>query len=207
MRAVVFDLDGTLIDSAPDLRAALNRRLARYGLQALDAAQVQAMIGDGAKALVTRAFAAYQHPAGAEELADFLADYEANATVETAVYPGIVAALTSIQAAGHAMAVCTNKPVAASRLILAALGLEAFFPVVIGGDSTPFRKPDPRHLQAALDAMNASEAVMIGDHENDMAAARGLGVPAIFVSWGYGEAEGTLTVDSAAALPSAIAGL
>ncbi len=207
MRAVVFDLDGTLIDSAPDIRAALNRLLAKHGLAGLTAAQVRTMIGDGAKVLVTRAFAAYQRSAGTAELADFLADYVANAIVETAPYPGIVAALTALRDAGHPMAVCTNKPAAASRGILAALGLESFFSAVIGGDSTPFRKPDPRHLQAALEALHAHTAVMVGDHENDMAAANGLGIPGIFVSWGYGHAQGTLTVHSATDLPGSIAGL
>jgi phosphoglycolate phosphatase len=207
MRAVVFDLDGTLIDSAPDLRAALNRVLARHGLPALDSATVQGMIGDGAKVLVTRAFAAYQRQAGAGELEAFLADYEANSLVETKVYPGIEAALTAIQAAGHPLAVCTNKGTAASRIILQSLGLLKFLPVVIGGDSTGYRKPDPRHLQAALTALQASEAVMIGDHENDMAAARGLAIPAIFVSWGYGAATGTFTAHAAAELPGIIAGL
>jgi phosphoglycolate phosphatase len=205
MRAVVFDLDGTLIDSAPDLRAALNRQLARHALPPLSPAEVQAMIGDGAKALVGRAYAAYQRPAGAAELAEFLADYEAHATVETKVYPGIEQALADIGAAGHQLAVCTNKPAEATRIVLAALGLDGFFPVVIGGDSTPYRKPDPRHLAAALAALGTDAAVMIGDHENDMAAARGLGIPSIFAGWGYGVAEGTHKARSAAELPGIIA--
>jgi phosphoglycolate phosphatase len=207
MRAVVFDLDGTLIDSAPDLRAALNRQLARHALPPLSPAEVQAMIGDGAKALVERAYAAYQRPAGPAELTDFLADYEANATVATRVYPGIEAALTAIQTAGHQLAVCTNKPAEATHIVLTALGLEGFFPVVIGGDSTPYRKPDPRHLAAALTALGTDEAVMVGDHENDMAAARGLGIPAIFAAWGYGAAKGTHSAHSAAELPGIIAQL
>jgi phosphoglycolate phosphatase len=207
MRAVVFDLDGTLIDSAPDLRAALNRLLARHGLPALDAAAVQSMIGDGAKVLVTRAFAAYQRQAGADDFKAFLDDYEANSMVETKVYPGIEAALMAIQAAGHPLAVCTNKGAAVSRIILQSLGLLKFLPIVVGGDSTGYRKPDPRHLEAALSALAARKAVMIGDHENDMAAARGLGIPAIFVSWGYGAATGSYTAHSAAELLGIIAGM
>jgi phosphoglycolate phosphatase len=105
------------------------------------------------------------------------------------------------------MAVCTNKPEAAARIILKALGLERFFTVVTGGDSTAFRKPDPRHLAGALAALGVSEAVMIGDHENDMAAARGLGLNAIFVSWGYGQAEGTYRAEQADELPGIIARL
>jgi phosphoglycolate phosphatase len=207
MRAVIFDLDGTLIDSAPDLRAALNRVLGRSGLPALDAASVQRMIGDGAKALVARAFAAAGRESQPEDLADFLADYEANATVETVVYPGIKPALAIFQSAGYPMAVCTNKPEAASRVILQALGLQGFFPVVTGGDSTAFRKPDPRHLAGALAALGVSDAVMIGDHENDMAAARGLGLPSIFVSWGYGQATGTQRAEQAEQLPGIVTAL
>ncbi len=207
MIAVVFDLDGTLIDSEPDLRAALNRVLGGEGLPALDAEAVRSMIGDGAKVLVERGFGARGRVAQPENLAAFLADYEANAAVETVAYPGIVEALTALQAAGHQLAVCTNKPNAAALSVLRALGLADFFSAVIGGDSTPYRKPDPRHLAAALDALGAAEAVMVGDHENDMAAARGLNIPGIFAAWGYGHAASPQVARSAAELPAIIAGL
>jgi phosphoglycolate phosphatase len=207
MRAVIFDLDGTLVDSAPDLRAALNRVLASRGLAALDADAVQTMVGDGAKALVTRAFAAHGEVAEPEDLADFLADYAANAVVATKAYPGIEAALTQLHAAGHPMAVCTNKPEAAACTILHTLGLQKFFTVVIGGDSTPYRKPDPRHLASVMNALNMDDAVMIGDHANDIAAANGLGLASIFVDWGYGNATATHTATSASELPGIVAGL
>lgn len=205
--AVIFDLDGTLIDSAPDLRAALNRVLAARALPTLAAAAVQSMIGDGAKALVDRGFGAHGKIASPADLADFLTDYEANATVETVVYPGMIEALDQLAAGGHRLAVCTNKPAAAAAIILEKLGLQPFFPVLIGGDSTPFRKPDPRHLAGAVAALGGGPAVMVGDHENDMAAARGLGLPSIFAAWGYGQAGGTYLARSAAELPEMIAGL
>jgi phosphoglycolate phosphatase len=205
--AVIFDLDGTLIDSAPDLRAALNRVLATRGLPALSADAVRRMIGDGAKALVERAFAAHGRPAEPIDLADFLADYEANSTVETVTYPGMEAVLAELRGRGHDLAVCTNKPAAATAIILGALGLQKYFAAVVGGDSTPYRKPDPRHLEGAMAALGAAKAVMIGDHENDMAAAKGLAVPSIFVTWGYGNAAGTYTAQQAAELPGIIAGL
>ncbi len=205
--ALVFDLDGTLIDSAPDLLAALNRVLAARRLPALDGKALRSMIGDGAKALVERGFAAHGRQAGPADLADFLADYEENATVETVVYPGMTEALIQLAGSGYRLAICTNKPVSAAAIILERLALKPFFPVLIGGDSTPFRKPDPRHLAGAVAELGGGAAVMIGDHENDMAAARGLGVPSIFAAWGYGIAQGTHTAHSAAELPTLIAGL
>jgi phosphoglycolate phosphatase len=145
--------------------------------------------------------------AGPREQAAFLADYEENAVVLTAPYPGIVAALQRLQAAGHPLAVCTNKPEAVARMILEGLGLARFFTAVTGGDSTPFRKPDARHLAATLALLGVERAAMVGDHDNDMAAARGLGINSIFAAWGYGEAVGTLMADSPGALPDLISGL
>lgn len=206
---LVFDLDGTLIDSDPDILAALNRVLAANGLEPLARAELRPMIGDGAKVLVDRAFAHRAAAAGPEALAAFLDDYEANAVVETEPYPGIVAALEALSAAGHTMAVCTNKPELAARQILARLGLDRFFRAVTGGDTTRFRKPDARHLAATLRALDGVErggkAVMIGDHANDVAAAAGLGIPSIFVAWGYGKATGTYNIAAAHELPGLIA--
>jgi phosphoglycolate phosphatase len=205
MRAVVFDLDGTLIDSDPDIRAALNRVLAAENLAPLSTGQVQSMIGDGAKILLDRGFAAHGAIAEPRHLAAFLADYEVNAVVETIPYPGMVEALEALAEAGHRLGVCTNKPTQAAHNVLEALGLARFFTVITGGDSTPFRKPNPQHLAATLEALGGGEAVMIGDHKNDILAAAGLGIPSIFVTWGYGKAEGDFTADHPAELPGLIA--
>lgn len=184
----VFDLDGTLVDSAPDLHAALDRLMAARGLPGFKRAEVVAMTGDGAKVLVERAMAARGVPFDQAALDSFLEDYSANASVETAPFAGIAEALDKLVATGWRLAVCTNKPVAPARTLLQALGLAHRFLVIGGGDSYPTRKPDPAHLLATLrDAGgDPARAVMIGDHHNDMAAASGAGIPAIFAGWGYG---------------------
>ena len=205
MRAVVFDLDGTLIDSDLDILASLNRVLRAGGQAELSHAEIRGTIGDGAKILVERAFAARGAVGGPAELAAFLEDYNAHPVVRTAPYPGIVPALEALRAAGHKMGVCTNKPEGPARDILRQLGLQGYFSAVTGGDSTPFRKPDSRHLAAALGALGVPRAVMIGDHENDVLCAAGLGVPSIFVSWGYGAAQGDYIAHKAEDLPGLIA--
>jgi phosphoglycolate phosphatase len=207
MMAVIFDLDGTLIDSDPDIRAALNRVLAAHGLAPLSEAQVRGMIGDGAAVLVSRAFGAYGRQAGPAETAAFLADYGAHAVVDTVPYPGMIGALAALKAAGHDLGICTNKPEAAARHVVQTLGLAPYFETIVGGDSTPFRKPDPRHLAATLAAMGVERAIMVGDHANDIDAAAGLDLPSIFCSWGYGRATGTRRADSAAQLPGLVADL
>jgi phosphoglycolate phosphatase len=207
MRAVVFDLDGTLIDSLPDIATAVNHVLAWRGLEALPPPQVEKMIGDGAKVLLDRALAARGAVAGAADMDVFMDWYTVHGANETRPYPGMVEALAALREAGHRLGVCTNKPAVAAREILASLGLDEFFDAVTGGDSTPYRKPDPRHLAATLAALGAQEAVMVGDHFNDMAAAKGCGIPGIFAAWGYGAAESDYVVQNASELPGVVASL
>jgi phosphoglycolate phosphatase len=207
MRLAIFDLDGTLVDSAPDIAAVLNRALERAGLAPFALQEVTGMIGDGARALLLKAFSA--RGAALDETAvlpPFLADLEANGTVLTRPYPGMEAALDALARSGWQLAVCTNKPLAATRALLAGLSLDARFPIVLGGDSLSVRKPDPAHVRGVLDAagLTAAQAVMIGDHQNDIRAARGADVRSVFAAWGYGTGEGA---DLVAATPGELPAL
>jgi phosphoglycolate phosphatase len=187
-RLAVFDLDGTLVDSAPDLHAALDRLMAAHGRPPFTRVEVIAMIGDGVRVLVQRAAAARDLPFSEALVAGFTADYTARAAEETALFPGIAEALARLQAEGWSLAVCTNKPAVATATLLSALGLAGRFAAVGGGDSFPVRKPDPGHLLGTLRAAGGDpqQAVMIGDHRNDVLAARGAGLPCLFADWGYG---------------------
>jgi phosphoglycolate phosphatase len=140
------------------------------------------------RVLLERAFAARGVVLDEVGFAHFMADYEANAAVLTRPFDGIPELLRDLTDAGWRLAVCTNKPAAAARVLLSGLGLDGHFSALGGGDSFPMRKPDPGHLRATLAAagVSAESAVMIGDHANDMLAARGAGVRAIFAGWGYG---------------------
>ncbi|MGB0669966.1 MAG: phosphoglycolate phosphatase [Rhodospirillales bacterium] len=187
--ALLFDLDGTLIDSAPDLRAAANRVLAGHGRRPISLAEARAFIGDGAAMLVDRAFRATGVPAIdlAAETAAFLATYDGHETDETRPYPGVVETMRKLRAKGMAMAICTNKPERPTRNILKALDLAEFFDAVIGGDTVPgCKKPDPAPIQAALAALGSiGPACMIGDNANDLSAARAAGIPCVLVTGGY----------------------
>jgi len=191
IRAIVFDLDGTLIDSAPDLRTALNRLLAEHQRRPLSLAEVTVMIGDGAAKLVERAFAATGDAAGddpASLTAAFLALYEGNTAVETRAYPGVPETLSALRDDGIALGICTNKPEAPTREILRDLGLDGAFSAVYGGDTMAgVRKPDPRLLLAVVDSLGArpAESVMVGDNANDVGAARAAGLPVILRAGGY----------------------
>jgi phosphoglycolate phosphatase len=187
-RTLVLDLDGTLVDSVPDLASALNRLMASRDLPAFARAEVAAMVGDGARVLVERGFAAHGRTPDEAALADFLVDYTANAAHETRPYPGVPDTLAVLAEQGWRMAVCTNKPIVPARSLLNALGLAGFFAAVGGGDSYAVRKPDPGHLLATLAEAGGdpARALMVGDHHNDVLAASGAGMSAIFAAWGYG---------------------
>ncbi len=208
-RLAVFDLDGTLVDSAPDIHAALDRMALGRGLAPYSRAEVTAMIGDGVRVLVERALTARGQSFGNAALEAFTADYTAHAVDQTALFDGIAACLATLEAGGWRLAICTNKPGLATAALLDHLGLHGRFAAVGAGDSFPVKKPNPEHLRATIAAAGArrERAVMLGDHRNDVMAARGLGVPVVFVRWGYGSAAMAEGAAAEAATPAELAPL
>jgi phosphoglycolate phosphatase len=213
-KALVFDLDGTLVDSLDDLAAALAAMLGEIGAPALPRDKVRGMIGDGTRALVARALAASNLPATLldERHARFLALYEAAPAALSLPYPGVVETLRAFREEGRRLAVCTNKPQRATLAVLRGTGLDGFFATVVGGDVLAAKKPDPAHLLAALAGIGATprDAIMVGDNEHDFAMAKAAGVPVILVRYGYHRVPlatlaADIQIDAFAALPPAVA--
>ncbi len=211
---IAFDLDGTLVDSAPDLVATLNVLLAEEGLPPLPMREARQFIGRGAKWLVERGFQAANTPLRAERVEPlfhrFLAHYEAHIADESRPFPGVVEALEALKADGARLAVCTNKLTGLSTRLLDALDLSRHFDAVIGADLAPAAKPDPRHLEVAVAAAGGqmSKAIMVGDAATDAGAARAARTPLILVSFGYTEVPAAdlkpdVLIDHFDALPAA----
>lgn len=210
---VVFDLDGTLIDSAPDIARALNRALGEHGRGPLDLDQVTSMVGDGSTVLLRRAMRAtgpeLPEPEFQEALRRFLDIYYEEAENPSCLYPGVAETLAELSVRGVALGLCTNKPERVTRRLLAFLGLEALFGAVAGGDTLPVKKPDGRHLAWVIENLGGGRAAMVGDNANDVLAARSAGVPVVAVSYGYphmptGELGADLVIDRFPDLPEAL---
>jgi phosphoglycolate phosphatase len=190
---VVFDLDGTLADTALDLVETLNVILEREGLAPLPLNEARDLIGAGARALITRGFHVRQKPLSPERLDElfvaFLDHYGDNLTTHTKLYPGVETALDELAAQGYALAVCTNKMQDHSRRLLAELGILDRFVFLAGRDTYPICKPDPRHLTYTIaDAKgDPQRAVLIGDSKTDVDTARAANIPVIGVDFGYTE--------------------
>ena len=186
---VVFDLDGTLIDSAPDMHRAVNLMLADLGCAPLTLPDIRSMVGDGASALIARALAARQCVSAdpTEALTQFLEHYEKEPTAFTRTFAGVAETLGRLQATGLTLAVCTNKPTRLTTMILERLEIDHFFTRVVAGDSMPFRKPDPRALMEVVNGFGTPKAatIMVGDSEVDAATAHSAGVPFVLMTYGY----------------------
>ncbi len=189
--AVVFDLDGTLVDTGPDLTAALNHILHMEGMAPVPLAAVRDMIGLGARALIERGIAYHQGAISPDRLEilwrQFLDFYESNICIYSMPYPGVIEALTSLQHQGVRLGICTNKPTALSQKLIHTLGMSSFFHANLGADSLPVRKPDAQHLLGTLAAMNANpqSAVMVGDSMVDVNTARNANIPIVAVTFGF----------------------
>lgn len=190
--AVVFDLDGTLVDSVPDIAAAVNHVLAERDHAPIPVDRVCGFIGRGVPVLIEQVMAAAGFAWSDEthgELVDAFRDYYDRAlSVDTRLYPGVFEVLEALAADGLGMGVCTNKPEAPSRRILSDLGVERFFRVLVGGDSLAVRKPDPGPLLHAIGALGDGKALFVGDSEIDAETASRAGVPFALFTEGYRQA-------------------
>ena len=190
---IAFDLDGTLVDSAPDLIGTLNVLLAQEGLTPFSLADARPFIGRGARWLLERGFSeagATIPPERGTELFDrFIAHYNAHIADESRPFPGAVAALEALKAAGAKLVVCTNKRTDLSVNLLAALDLARLFDAVAGADAVSAIKPDKAHLIESVMAVGGDigRTIMVGDAATDAGAARGAGTPLILVTFGYTE--------------------
>ncbi|MFI4975360.1 MAG: phosphoglycolate phosphatase [Caulobacterales bacterium] len=190
---VAFDLDGTLVDTAPDLVGTLNTVLAQEGLPPMTLEAARPLIGRGARSMLERGFAAegvvvdpLAMPALFERFIDI---YLRRIARESRPFPGVEVALDLLAEQGALLAVCTNKPTRLSLALLDALGMASRFASVIGPDAAPAAKPDPRHLITAVETAGGriERALMVGDSKTDLDAARAAGVPVALVSFGYTE--------------------
>lgn len=193
-QAVLFDLDGTLVDSAPDLTLSVEHALTAVGMAAPGLDEVRRYIGEGAQKLLHRALT--RDPDGVADAALFreaselfFDHYAANLCVQSRLYPGVVATLKRLRQRGCRFACVTNKPARYTAPLLDALGLSEFFAVSVSGDSLPRKKPDPAPLQFAATALGMAPAdcTMVGDTVTDISAARNAGMAIIAVDYGYGE--------------------
>jgi phosphoglycolate phosphatase len=213
---VIFDLDGTLVDSAGDIASALNEVLGRRDLSPIGLDKVKAMIGGGIPALIKRALEAHGvQPHDIEPLvADMVGVYASRATALTTLYDGAEEVLNQLGASGVKMAVCTNKLQEITDIILRDLGVSGHFASVVGAKLGRPRKPDPEVLKLVLDEMGleAADAVMIGDSGADAGAAKGAGVTLVLASFGYcqtplREYEPDAVIDSFPELPQTLENL
>ena len=190
---VVFDLDGTLVDSAPDLMHATNHILAREGRRKVSMDEIRSMVGQGAKKLIERGFAATGEPVAEHRLKrlyhDFVDYYGANVAQDSRPFPGVVPLLERCGEAGIGLAVCTNKLEGLSVSLIEALDLKRHFRAIVGPDTLRIAKPDAAPYREAVrrSGGRVERSLMVGDSETDVLTARAAGVPVIAVSFGYSE--------------------
>ena len=195
---MIFDLDGTLVDSAPDLAIAVNMMLADLGRETFPAERIRSWVGNGAQTLTKRALSgkteideSIEKSLFDEALAVFLKAYTANLCVETVLYPHVRQTLKSLQTQGFRLALVTNKPFDFIDPLLQGLGLNDIFELNLGGDSLSKKKPDPMPLLHVCEVLgvDVSSCLMIGDSKNDILAAKSAHMDSVGVSYGYNYGE------------------
>jgi len=194
IRAVLFDLDGTLLDTAPDLIRAANRLRLQHGLDAIPAQQVRPFVSKGGHAMLRAAFPDWSEAARAPLLQPFLDLYREQIAVESRLFDGFDAVLDALDARDMKLAIVTNKPAWLTEPLLIESGLAPRFAAVLCGDSLAERKPHPAPVLEACRRLRvaASDAVMVGDDERDIASARAAGAASIAVRFGYAGADENL---------------
>jgi phosphoglycolate phosphatase len=188
---IIFDLDGTLAETAPDIISTLNVILVQEGLAPVGIDTARDLVGAGARALIERGFKLHGTALSPDHLEvlfqRFLVIYADRVADESYLYPGVVNALNQLANSGFTMAVCTNKPERHSRLLIEALGITAHFAAICGRDTFPVFKPDPAHLLLTIKAAGGdpARAIMVGDSRTDITTAKAAGIPVIAVPFGY----------------------
>ena len=188
---LIFDLDGTLIDSAPDVCASMNRVLADMKRRKLTLEETKDMVGWGGQVLVEKALALTGGLGTKDQvnrvLESFICTYALHPCERSIIYPGVISALEGFKSSGIRMGLCTNKPTATTSPVLKAMGLDKFFEVVSCGDAVPHKKPDGRHIRLVVEKMNTTiqTSAMIGDSESDITAAIDAGIRSVAVTFGY----------------------
>lgn len=191
MKAVIFDLDGTLIDSLPDLRAALNIVLAQNGRRPVTPKEIKTMVGSGSEKLLEQAFQLTGRSLMKKDFTlcfnAFTSYYQANHASKTTVFEGVLSTLKILSKKGVKLGVCTNKPHDLAIKVLRSFKLDHYLPVCIGKGKLPYHKPDRRHYDNVASALGVKphESLYVGDSETDVKTARNAGVPLILVSYGY----------------------
>jgi phosphoglycolate phosphatase len=218
--ALIFDLDGTLADTAPDLLGATNAVLAAAGRPPMDTGSLRHMVGFGARSLILQAMEASGAPVTEAELPPlveiFLAHYRHHIADGTRLFPGVAETLAVLKSQGMRLGILTNKPQALTDLLVPRLGLDGLFGAVYGAGRRPYTKPDPRIFHEVVEACGGlsgqQRAVMIGDSITDLNTARAAGVPVVLMSYGYtpvpaAELGADHVLDDFAQLPAALAAL
>ena len=190
VKAVVFDLDGTLIDSAPDICAAVNKTLAGEGIKPLGLATVTSFIGNGLPKLVERVIRHVDLPLARQQdlTAATLAIYNRSPSNLTKPYEGVMACLDLLKSEGYHLGICTNKPFSITQKVVRELDMTPYFDALVGADTLPVKKPDPAPLHHCIKALGSNETLYVGDSETDYQTATNARIPFALFTGGYRKA-------------------